>query len=306
MNADGVALALLLLRLVVGSATAVHGAQKMFGRFGGHGFYWTTGLLAGFGVSRPRFMAATLGVVGLAGGVLFALGLLIPVAAAAIAFVVLMGTALELRLSRSLHKRPKFELDLLVLASVVGVAASGGGRVSLDALSGWGQPTSGVAYGLGVLGVSAVGAATALTFGRKRRGAARVPPPTLSARSRSGGTATPVETWSIGRSVLSRQLSEPAIHSADKPERRNGPALEISVAGAPEGSELIEWLWRRGFAASLAETAAGWCVDVRSSADRTRLLLDVAVALDGWLRPSKTLVLRTGGSDYAMRLVSHR
>jgi hypothetical protein len=129
-------------------------------------------------------------------------------------------------------------------------------------------------------------------------------PPTLAVRNGKDATAAPAETWSIGRSVLSRQPSLPTVKAAHKQERPNGPALEISVEGAPEGSELIEWLWRRGFAASLAETADGWCVDVRSSADRTRLLLDVAVALDGWLRTSKTLLLRTGGSDYAMRLGS--
>ena len=51
---------LLVARLVLGLAMAAHGAQKLFGWFGGHGLTGTTGFMEmlGFRPARPFALAA--------------------------------------------------------------------------------------------------------------------------------------------------------------------------------------------------------------------------------------------------------
>jgi putative oxidoreductase len=302
VSVSGVESTLLLLRLVAGSIVAVHGAQKLFGWFGGHGLFWTTGLFAGIGVKAPRALATTVGIAELGGGVLFALGFLIPLAALAIAFGVSLGIGLAVRPGGSVRKGHASELDLLLLAAVVGVAASSAGPASLDALSGSTGSMSGVSSALAILALSAAGATGTLALGTqpqaRRSGAATAAGP--------NGSTGLAETWYVGRCLLSRQPLKPQSPSAERPQGRNTSPLAIGVANAAEGSALIAWLWNRGFCASLSESPGGWTVDVRSSAEPRRLLLDVAVALDGWLaeRTTATLQLRTAERGYVMRLSS--
>jgi len=65
---------LLLLRLVTGLLLAGHGAQKLFGWFGGHGLHGTAGFVEPLGWRRGRRFAALLGLAELA-SVALALGL---------------------------------------------------------------------------------------------------------------------------------------------------------------------------------------------------------------------------------------
>src|SRR4051794_16010201 len=73
---------LLILRLVVGLLFAGHGAQKMFGWFGGPGHHGTKGMFAKLGYHPPAFFAIFAAGVELVAGLLLAVGLLIPLAAA--------------------------------------------------------------------------------------------------------------------------------------------------------------------------------------------------------------------------------
>ena len=73
---------LLLLRVAVGLLLVGHGSQKLFGWFGGYGPRGTGGYLAGLGY-RPGLLFALLAGIGEAGGgLLLALGLATPLAAA--------------------------------------------------------------------------------------------------------------------------------------------------------------------------------------------------------------------------------
>src|SRR5687767_4513572 len=76
---------LLLIHGGIGLLLATHGAQKLFGIFGGFGLEGTGGYLEGFGLRPGKLFAAGAGIAELAGGLLFAAGLLTPVAAALIA-----------------------------------------------------------------------------------------------------------------------------------------------------------------------------------------------------------------------------
>jgi putative oxidoreductase len=79
---------LLLLRVVVGGTMAAHGTQKLFGWFGGPGQRGTAGFLGQLGFPLPAVMALLVGLSE-ASGVLFAAGFVTPLAALAIAVVML-------------------------------------------------------------------------------------------------------------------------------------------------------------------------------------------------------------------------
>src|SRR5947207_13505971 len=85
-------LALALVRAVVGLVIAAHGAQKVLGVWGGPGLAgWTQGVTR-MGMRPPWFWAWVSAFAELAGGIAFALGLVVPIVAAAL--TVQMGVAI--------------------------------------------------------------------------------------------------------------------------------------------------------------------------------------------------------------------
>jgi putative oxidoreductase len=158
---------ILFLRLVIGLTMAAHGAQKLFGWFEGPGRRGTAGMFGELGFRAPYVTALAAGTAEFAGGLLFAMGLLTPFAALAIAVV--MVTAVG-----SVHWRNGFwstaggyEYNLAIWAAAVSVAATGGARFSLDAALGWADNLSGLWWGVGVLGASLLVAALTLALGRR-------------------------------------------------------------------------------------------------------------------------------------------
>jgi putative oxidoreductase len=126
---------LLTVRVGVGGALAAHGAQKLFGWFGGHGIEGTGAAFdkMGFTPGKANAVAAGLGEAG--GGALLALGLATPAAGAAV-----VGT---MTVAASLHAPKGFfstEGGLeypAVLGVVAGaLALTGPGELSLDRLLG--------------------------------------------------------------------------------------------------------------------------------------------------------------------------
>jgi putative oxidoreductase len=71
---------ILIARLIVGLAIAAHGAQKLFGWFGGHGLKGTAGFFESLGFRPGIFFALAAGLGELGGGLLTAAGFLGPVA----------------------------------------------------------------------------------------------------------------------------------------------------------------------------------------------------------------------------------
>ena len=82
---------LLILRLVVGLGLAAHGAQKLFGWFGGYGIAGTGQFLEGLGFRPGRLHAVQAGLAELIGGLLLAAGFLTPLGAAALVAVMLVA-----------------------------------------------------------------------------------------------------------------------------------------------------------------------------------------------------------------------
>src|SRR6476660_4951695 len=84
-------LGLLIIRLVIGLLFIGHGAQKLFGWFGGYGLKGTGGWMESIGIKPGVPMAFLAGMTELLGGLLFAAGLLTPLAGIMIAGTMVMA-----------------------------------------------------------------------------------------------------------------------------------------------------------------------------------------------------------------------
>ena len=82
---------LLLLRLTLGLTFAAHGAQKLFGWFGGPGLGAVGQFFEMLGFAPGRRYALMAGLAETGGGLLLALGLLTPVGAALVFGVMLVA-----------------------------------------------------------------------------------------------------------------------------------------------------------------------------------------------------------------------
>jgi putative oxidoreductase len=146
-------LGLLALRLTAGGLVAGHGAQKLFGSFGGHGLEGTAGWLESIGMKPGKVWAALAGASEFGGGTLTALGLGGPVGQ--IAMQGSMVTA-----ARTVHRgKPIWyteggaEVPLFYSVAGMAIGLAGPGRYSLDRLLGVRVPKRLIA--LTVAGVAA-------------------------------------------------------------------------------------------------------------------------------------------------------
>ena len=155
---------ILLLRLVVGLAFAAHGAQKLFGWFGGYGPAGTGGFFGSLGYRAPIALAVVAGLSELGGGLLLASGLLTPLAGLLLATVLLNAIA-TVKWKRGFFE-PGFELDLAYLTVVVAVVATGPGRLSLDDAVGWAEDITGIEWASLVLAAAIVISLITTTLGR--------------------------------------------------------------------------------------------------------------------------------------------
>jgi len=128
---------ILLVRGLFGTAIAAHGAQKVFGWFGGYGLKGTGGFFEGLGFRPGVAFAAAAGLSELGGGVLLTLGLFTPFGAAAVLAAMIVAMV-------SVHIKNGFfamgngiELPFLYAAAALGLAFTGAGAFSFDALLGW-------------------------------------------------------------------------------------------------------------------------------------------------------------------------
>jgi putative oxidoreductase len=130
---------MLALRLALAVVIFPHGAQKVFGWFGGYGLGGSMGFLTG-ALHVPAWLAALDIVAEFGGAIGLAVGLLGRVAAFGLACVMVAAVAL-VHLPNGffmnwtgLQKGEGFEFHLLVLALAVAVMVRGSGAFSLDRL----------------------------------------------------------------------------------------------------------------------------------------------------------------------------
>lgn len=121
---------LLLLRIAVGLTMAAHGAQKLFGAFGGGGLEGTGKFFTSKGYPAGEAMALVAGVTETFGGLALAIGLLTPLAGAAV--VGTMLNALAVKGTGAFFAPKGIEYELLLTAAAAAITLTGPGRYAVD------------------------------------------------------------------------------------------------------------------------------------------------------------------------------
>jgi putative oxidoreductase len=157
-------IALLALRLVAGLGFAAHGAQKLFGVFGGSGIDGTAGMFDQIGLRPGRLHAWSAGAAEFLGGLLIALGLVTPFAAAAL-IAVMTAAVLTVHIRNGFFAANNgFEYNLVLATVAFALAGIGAGQWSLD--NAIGLDLAGTTWALGALGAGIVGGLAAAFSGR--------------------------------------------------------------------------------------------------------------------------------------------
>lgn len=156
---------LLIVRLGLGLAIAAHGAQKLFGWYGGYGLAGTGGFFESIGFRPGKLFAGAAGLSELVGGLLIAAGLFGAVGPMLILSAMLVA-ALSVHVKNGFFAANNgFEMAFIYALGAVGLAFAGYGSISLDTLFGitlTSQPL--VVWGLLALGI--VGGLLTLTVRR--------------------------------------------------------------------------------------------------------------------------------------------
>jgi putative oxidoreductase len=136
VDASALSAGLLIVRLVLGPAMIAHGAQKLFGWFGGYGLAGTSSFFEGMGFRPGWLYVASASLAEITSGVLITLGLLGPVGPALMISPMLVA-------SLTVHKGKGFfaggngiEVPFLYGGGALALVFTGYGAFSLDALLG--------------------------------------------------------------------------------------------------------------------------------------------------------------------------
>jgi putative oxidoreductase len=159
-------IALLALRVVVGLFFVGHGAQKLFGSFGGHGLEGTAGFFDSIGMGPGRRNAIAAGGAEFFGGLLLVLGLATPLAAAMIIAVMLVAVAKVHAKNGPWVTDSGFEYNAVLIATAFALAGAGPGEISLDDALGWMPDITGTGWAFVALAAGALGALGALATAR--------------------------------------------------------------------------------------------------------------------------------------------
>lgn len=122
----------LALRIPVGIIFMAHGAQKLFGWFGGYGLEGTGQWMTSIGLGPGVLMAFLAGSAEFFGGLFILLGLLTRPASIALAFTMLVAI-FSVHFENGLFMSNNgYEFGLALMAASVSLALSGSGRAAVD------------------------------------------------------------------------------------------------------------------------------------------------------------------------------
>lgn len=122
----------LALRIPIGVIFMAHGAQKLFGWFGGYGLEGTGGWMESIGLAPGFIMALLAGSAEFFGGLFILLGLLTRPAAIALSFTMVVAIFSVHFANGLFMSNNGYEFGLALLAASVSLALSGSGKLALD------------------------------------------------------------------------------------------------------------------------------------------------------------------------------
>lgn len=123
-----------LLRVLIGFIFVAHGAQKLFGWFGGYGLEGTGQWMESIGLAPGYLMAMLSGSAEFFGGLGLLLGLLARPAALVLS-ATLVVAIFTVHISNGLFMANNgYEFALALMAGTLAILLEGAGRVSLDRL----------------------------------------------------------------------------------------------------------------------------------------------------------------------------
>ena len=129
-------IALLILRVLIGGLFLAHGAQKLFGAFGGHGLKGTAAFFEQIGLKPGYLMALLAGLSEFGGGLLVFVGFLTPLGALAIIATMVMAIAKVHAPNGLFNENGGYEYNLVLIAGATVLILIGSGAYGLDAVLG--------------------------------------------------------------------------------------------------------------------------------------------------------------------------
>jgi len=132
ITATATGLDTLPLRVGAGVIFAAHGAQKLFGWFGGYGLEGTAGWMASIGLEPGLLMAAMAGGAEFFGGLLLIVGLLVRPAALALAVAMIIAIVMVHLPNGLFMSNNGYEFGLALLVVSIALVFRGAGSFSVD------------------------------------------------------------------------------------------------------------------------------------------------------------------------------
>ncbi|GAA2406977.1 DoxX family protein [Nonomuraea africana] len=158
----------LMLRVPAGLLLMGHGAQKLFGWFGGGGPDKTGEVMTALGYPHGKLMGLAAGLGELGSGAGIALGAATPLSSAGL-IATMTNAAVSAHLPQGLWaQHGGFEYPLVLGAGAASLAVHGPGKLSVDAVLGCER--KGLAWGVAALALGLGAAAAVLTLRRQHTG----------------------------------------------------------------------------------------------------------------------------------------
>jgi putative oxidoreductase len=120
-----------VLRLVIGAIFVAHGAQKLFGIWGGGGIEGTTAFFTQLGLGPAMPLAILVGTVEFVGGLMLVGGALTSVACLALTIEMLVAT-FKVHLAGGFFLPAGYEFNLALIGALVSLMLTGPGALSID------------------------------------------------------------------------------------------------------------------------------------------------------------------------------
>lgn len=121
-----------VLRVALAAVFIAHGAQKLFGLFGGGGLAGTATFFAGLGLEPAYPVAVLAAILEFGGGVMLLLGAYTQIASALLV-VEMLAAIWTVHLAAGFFLPDGYEFNLVLIGGLVCLMMTGAGAVSIDA-----------------------------------------------------------------------------------------------------------------------------------------------------------------------------